>query len=79
MSARRCAACGRSFTPSERLTRAQVQAEYGIVPVDIDRMFERIPVTSLPGGRRVYVTRADVESYLAEHTYRPGERLRKIA
>jgi len=35
----------------------------------IDAIFRALPVVALPGVRRVYLRRADVAAYLAEHTY----------
>lgn len=61
------------------LDRAQVRRFYGLTRVDVDRVFRNLPVVSLPGSRKVYVRRNDLDALLAEHTYRPGERVREIA
>jgi hypothetical protein len=79
MPPRRCQECGRAFAPDERLDRAQVRAEFGLARVDVDRLFERLPTTALPESRKVYVMRRDIEAYLEDCTYRPGERIRRVA
>lgn len=52
---------------------------YGLTRVDVERLFQALPVVSLPASRKVYVRRDDVESYLERCTYRPGERVRRVA
>ena len=61
------------------LDRAAVRRLYGLTRVDVDRIFERLPVINIPGSRKVYVRRDDLEAYLEEHTYPPSERIRRVA
>lgn len=56
-----------------------MRAEFGLARVDVDRLFERLPTTALPESRKVYVMRRDIEAYLEDCTYRPGERIRRVA
>jgi hypothetical protein len=51
------------------LDRAGVRRHLGLTRVDVERLFRELPVVSLPGSRKVYVRRDDVEAYLGAHTY----------
>jgi hypothetical protein len=75
MSRRRCCpACGRALVESaERMTRADVRRVFGLGPRDVERLFERLPVSSLPDGRHAYIRRVDVEAHLERHTWAPSE------
>ena len=73
VSARVCQTCGRVLNAEHRLDRAQVAAEFGLGRAEVDRVFADLPVTAVSGRLRVRVRRADVERYLDEHTYRPGQ------
>gem|GEM_PF-1923667 len=54
------------------LDRAAVRRHLGLTRVDVERVFRELPVVSLPGSRKVYVRRDDVEAYLVAHTYDAG-------
>jgi hypothetical protein len=51
------------------IDRKRLLREWGLTRATVDRIFERLPVLSLPGERKMYVRAEDVESYLAHHTY----------
>jgi hypothetical protein len=61
------------------LDRTAVREHYGLARVDIDRVFERLPIVALEGSRKVYVRRQDLEEYLAARTFQPGQRVRSVA
>jgi hypothetical protein len=54
------------------LDRAAVRRHLGLTRVDVERLFRELPVVSLPGSRKVYVRRDDLEAYLRTHTYDSG-------
>lgn len=60
----------------EYLDRLAVRA-MGFKRQDADRIFRALPVVSLPGARKCYVRRADLEALLSDHTYR-GDRVRPL-
>jgi hypothetical protein len=53
-------------------TRADLES-LGFGRRAVDALFRAIPVVSLPGVRRVYLRRQDVEAYLEQHTYTADE------
>lgn len=57
---------------SALLDRKAIASDYGLRRVDVDRVFRTLPVVALPGSRKVYVRRADLEQLLAECTYDGG-------
>jgi hypothetical protein len=61
------------------LDRSAVRDLYGLARVDVDRIFERLPVLALEGSRKVYVRREDLEAHLAQRTFAPGKRVREVA
>ena len=67
----------RGLDRAARVTRLLRQAGIGFV-VEPPELDERLPVVVFEGSRKVYVRRADLESYLAERTFRPGERVREV-
>jgi hypothetical protein len=46
-----------------------LQTELGVSRAAAERIMERLPIVRLPGLRKVYVRRPDVERLLAEHTF----------
>jgi hypothetical protein len=50
-----------------------LQAELGITRAAAQKVIEQLPVVQLPGLRKVYVRRPDVERLLAEHTYEKNQ------
>lgn len=56
-------------TDSRFLDRKSVAREYGLSRVDVDRVFRRLQVVSLPGSRKVYVARQALDRFIAEHTF----------
>lgn len=66
-------------TTPRHLDRAAVRDLYGLSRVDVDRIFERLPVLALEGSRKVYVRRDDLEAYIERRTFKPGERVREVA
>jgi hypothetical protein len=52
------------------LDRKQLAAETGLTRAAIDAIFRELPVVALPGLRKTFVRRADVEVLIAENTYR---------
>lgn len=53
----------------ELLDRKRLAAELGVGRSTVDCIFRALPVVVLPGHRKPFVRRADVERLLAEHTY----------
>ena len=51
------------------LDRKSVAREYGLSRVDVERVFRRLQVVSLPGSRKVYVARQALDRFIAEHTF----------
>jgi hypothetical protein len=45
---------------------------YGLSRVDVDRAFRALPVVGLPGSRKVYMRRSDLDALLESSTYAPG-------
>lgn len=56
----------------ELLDRRGVSSVYGLSRVDVDRVFRALPVVGLPGSRKVYVRRSDLDALLESNTYAPG-------
>lgn len=50
------------------LDRESLSVEYGIGERGVDRIFSEIPIVRIPGYRRVFVWRSDVDQYLKQHT-----------
>jgi hypothetical protein len=50
-----------------------LQAELGVTRAAAQKIIEQLPVVQLPGLRKIYVRRPDVERLLAEHTYRKDQ------
>jgi hypothetical protein len=50
-----------------------LQAELGVTRAAAQKIIEQLPVVQLPGLRKVYVCRQDVERLLAEHTYQKDQ------
>lgn len=48
--------------------RDRLIREYGLGPRGADRIFRAVPNVCLPGYRRVFVWRSDVDEYLREYT-----------
>lgn len=46
-----------------------LQVEMGITRASAQKIIQQLPIVQLPGLRKVFVYRADVERLLAEHTY----------
>ena len=57
------------------MDRKTVGEELGVTRTTVDRIFRLVPVIQLPGERKVYVRRVDVEALLETHTY-DGTRVR---
>jgi hypothetical protein len=53
----------------ELLDAKTLQAELGVTRAAAQKIIEQLPVVQLPGLRKVYVKRPDVERLLVEHTY----------
>lgn len=53
--------------------RDKLMREYGLGPRGAERLFRALPNVCLPGYRRVFLWRADVDGYLTEHTLSKGE------
>jgi hypothetical protein len=60
----------------ELVDRKQLSVEMGVGRAAIDGIFRALPVTTIPGVRKVYVRRADVAALLEANTY-SGDRVRK--
>jgi hypothetical protein len=50
------------------LDRESLAQEYGLGERGVDRIFTAIPIVRIPGYRRVFVWRSDVDHYLKQHT-----------
>jgi hypothetical protein len=46
-----------------------LQAELGVTRAAAEKIMQALPIVQLPGLRKVYVRRPDVERLLAEHTF----------
>jgi hypothetical protein len=53
----------------ELLDAKGLQTELGVTRAAAKKIIEQLPVVQLPGLRKVYVRRPDVERLLKEHTY----------
>jgi hypothetical protein len=51
------------------LDRKRVEAEYGLRRADLDRAFRHLEVVQLPGARKTYVRRPDLEAYIDANTF----------
>lgn len=49
------------------LTKADCRA-FGLSRPDVDRMFDRVPLVTLPESRRVYIRREVLDEWLDKHT-----------
>jgi len=58
-----------SETLPQLLDAKGLQSELGITRAAADKIIRALPVVQLPGLRKVYVRRPDVEQLLEEHTY----------
>ena len=56
--------------------RKTLADELGVTRATVDAIFRALPVVALPGLRKPFVRRDDVEVLLARSTYRDGERVR---
>lgn len=50
------------------LDRESLASEYGLGERGVDRIFTDVPIVRIPGYRRVFVWRSDVDQYLKQHT-----------
>ena len=50
------------------VVRDKLMREYGLGPRGAERLFRALPNVCLPGYRRVFLWRTDVDEYLADHT-----------
>jgi len=53
----------------ELLDSKALQAELGVTRSAAEKIIEALPLVKLPGLRKTYVRRPDVERLLAEHTF----------
>ncbi len=60
-----------TMTP-ELMDRAALSRHMGLTRVDVERVFRAVPVVSLPGSRKVYVRRDDVQALIDQATTKPG-------
>lgn len=51
-------------------------AARGLSRASVDLLYDRLPVVSYPGSRKVYLRLDDVQRYEAEHTYDGRSRVR---
>ena len=51
----------------ELLTKADCRS-LGTTRPDVDRMFDRVPLVTLPDSRKVYVRRQVLDEWLDQHT-----------
>lgn len=59
---------GRVNDNTKLLDRETLAKEYGIGERGVDRIFALVPNVRIPGYRRVFVWRSDVDHYLKQHT-----------
>ncbi|MDX6644678.1 MAG: hypothetical protein QOK40_405 [Miltoncostaeaceae bacterium] len=61
-------------TPRERLPelldQKRLGEELGVKHATVEAIFKRLPKVAIPGHRKLFVRRADVECLLEECTYR---------
>jgi hypothetical protein len=50
-----------------------LQAELGVTRAAAERIIEALPIVKLPGLRKTYVRRPDVERLLEQHTFAKDE------
>jgi hypothetical protein len=50
--------------------------ELGVGHGTVEAIFRHVPVVAIPGHRKVFVRRVDVERFLSQHTYTDGNRVR---
>jgi hypothetical protein len=50
--------------------------ELGVGHGTVEAIFRSVPIVAIPGHRKVFVRRADVERFLSQHTYTDGDRVR---
>jgi hypothetical protein len=56
--------------PLPRLLDAKgLQAELGVTRAAAEKIMQALPIVQLPGLRKVYVRRPDVEALLERHTF----------
>ena len=53
----------------ELLDAKRLQAELGVTRAAAERIMQALPLVKLPGLRKVFVRRPDVERLLEQHTY----------
>ena len=53
----------------ELLDAKRLQAELGVTRAAAERIMQALPLVRLPGLRKSYVRRPDVERLLEQHTY----------
>ena len=53
----------------ELLDAKHLAAELGVTRAAAEAIMRRLPIVQVPGLRKVYVRRPDVERLLEEHTY----------
>ena len=53
----------------ELLDAKRLQAELGVTRAAAERVMQSLPIVKLPGLRKVFVRRPDVERLLEQHTY----------
>lgn len=58
------------------LDRKALAEELNVTRAAVDAIFRSLPVVALPGLRKPYVRRADVEILLEESTFVDGQRVR---
>ena len=58
------------------LDRKTLAEELHVTRAAVDAIFRSVPVVALPGLRKPYVRRVDVESLLEESTFVDGQRVR---
>ena len=58
------------------LDRKTLAEELHVTRAAVDAIFRAVPVVALPGLRKPYVRRADVETLLEESTFIDGQRVR---
>ena len=53
----------------ELLDAKRLQAELGVTRAAAEKVMQSLPIVKLPGLRKVFVRRPDVERLLEQHTY----------